>query len=75
MAGKGQESGSDSGRDSGGRRGRLSKALSRQKKCVILSVAGSEVLGHLDLLAREGRVVEEQRDGVVRFRAVRAAGR
>jgi glyoxylase-like metal-dependent hydrolase (beta-lactamase superfamily II) len=29
----------------------------------------SEVLGHLDLLAREGRVRENERDGVVRFEA------
>jgi glyoxylase-like metal-dependent hydrolase (beta-lactamase superfamily II) len=29
----------------------------------------SEVLGHVDLLIDEGRVVEEERDGVVRFRA------
>jgi glyoxylase-like metal-dependent hydrolase (beta-lactamase superfamily II) len=30
----------------------------------------SEVLGHLDLLAAEGRVVERDEDGVVRFEAV-----
>jgi len=30
----------------------------------------SEVLGHVDLLLRDGLVVEEERDGVVRFRAV-----
>jgi glyoxylase-like metal-dependent hydrolase (beta-lactamase superfamily II) len=30
----------------------------------------SEVLGHVDLLLREGRVVEDERDGVVRFHAV-----
>jgi glyoxylase-like metal-dependent hydrolase (beta-lactamase superfamily II) len=29
----------------------------------------SEVLGHVDLLLDEGRVVEEEQDGVVRFRA------
>ena len=29
----------------------------------------SEVLGHLDLLAAEERVVERERDGVVRFEA------
>ncbi|MGO9487403.1 MAG: MBL fold metallo-hydrolase [Solirubrobacteraceae bacterium] len=29
----------------------------------------SEVLGHVDLLLRDGRVVEEERDGVVRFAA------
>jgi len=29
----------------------------------------SEVLGHVDLLLRDGRVLEEERDGVVRFRA------
>ena len=29
----------------------------------------SEVLGHVDLLLRDGRAVEEERDGVVRFRA------
>ncbi|HYB24079.1 MAG TPA: MBL fold metallo-hydrolase, partial [Solirubrobacteraceae bacterium] len=29
----------------------------------------SEVLGHVDLLLRDGRVTEEERDGVVRFRA------
>ncbi len=29
----------------------------------------SEVLGHVDLLLRDGLVVEEERDGVVRFRA------
>ena len=28
----------------------------------------SEVLGHVDLLLRDGRAVEEERDGVVRFR-------
>jgi uncharacterized protein YycO len=27
----------------------------------------SEVLGHVDLLLEDGRVVEEERDGVVRF--------
>jgi glyoxylase-like metal-dependent hydrolase (beta-lactamase superfamily II) len=31
----------------------------------------SEVLGHLDLLARDGLVAERERDGVVRFEAVR----
>jgi glyoxylase-like metal-dependent hydrolase (beta-lactamase superfamily II) len=30
----------------------------------------SEVLGHVDLLAREGRVVEEEREGVVQLRAL-----
>ena len=30
----------------------------------------SEVLGHVDLLLREGRVVEDEREGVVRFHAV-----
>jgi glyoxylase-like metal-dependent hydrolase (beta-lactamase superfamily II) len=30
----------------------------------------SEVLGHVDLLLRDGSVVEEEHDGVVRFRAV-----
>jgi hypothetical protein len=30
----------------------------------------SEVLGHLDLLANEGRVQEEERDGVAIFGAV-----
>jgi glyoxylase-like metal-dependent hydrolase (beta-lactamase superfamily II) len=30
----------------------------------------SEVLGHVDLLLRDGAVVEDERDGVVRFRAV-----
>jgi glyoxylase-like metal-dependent hydrolase (beta-lactamase superfamily II) len=30
----------------------------------------SEVLGHVDLLLRDGAVEEEERDGVVRFRAV-----
>jgi glyoxylase-like metal-dependent hydrolase (beta-lactamase superfamily II) len=35
----------------------------------------SEVLGHLDLLARDERVREEQHDGVVRFEAVRPAVR
>ena len=29
----------------------------------------SEVLGHVDLLLRDGRAIEEERDGVVRFRA------
>jgi hypothetical protein len=29
----------------------------------------SEVLGHVDLLLRDGKVVEDERDGVVRFRA------
>jgi glyoxylase-like metal-dependent hydrolase (beta-lactamase superfamily II) len=29
----------------------------------------SEVLGHVDLLLRDGQVLEEERDGVVRFRA------
>ena len=29
----------------------------------------SEVLGHVDLLLGDGRVVEEEHDGVVRFRA------
>ena len=29
----------------------------------------SEVLGHVDLLLDDGRVVEEERDGVVRFHA------
>jgi glyoxylase-like metal-dependent hydrolase (beta-lactamase superfamily II) len=29
----------------------------------------SEVLGHVDLLLRDGAVVEEEREGVVRFRA------
>jgi glyoxylase-like metal-dependent hydrolase (beta-lactamase superfamily II) len=29
----------------------------------------SEVLGHVDLLLRDGRVVEDEADGVVRFRA------
>jgi glyoxylase-like metal-dependent hydrolase (beta-lactamase superfamily II) len=29
----------------------------------------SEVLGHADLLLRDGTIVEEERDGVVRFRA------
>jgi len=29
----------------------------------------SEVLGHVDLLLRDGMVMEEERDGVVRFRA------
>jgi glyoxylase-like metal-dependent hydrolase (beta-lactamase superfamily II) len=29
----------------------------------------SEVLGHVDLLLRDGAVIEEERDGVVRFRA------
>jgi glyoxylase-like metal-dependent hydrolase (beta-lactamase superfamily II) len=29
----------------------------------------SEVLGHVDLLLRDGQVVEEEREGVVRFRA------
>jgi hypothetical protein len=31
----------------------------------------SEVLGHLDLLVRDGLVREQVRDGVVRFEAVR----
>jgi len=31
----------------------------------------SEVLGHVDLLLRDGRVVEEDEDGVVSFRAAR----
>ncbi len=35
----------------------------------------SEVLGHLDLLAREERVREEERDGVVRFQALEPAAR
>jgi hypothetical protein len=30
----------------------------------------SEVLGHIDLLLRDGAVVEEEHAGVVRFRAV-----
>jgi glyoxylase-like metal-dependent hydrolase (beta-lactamase superfamily II) len=30
----------------------------------------SEVLGHVDLLLRDGRAIEEEEDGVVRFRAV-----
>jgi glyoxylase-like metal-dependent hydrolase (beta-lactamase superfamily II) len=30
----------------------------------------SEVLGHLDLLARDGRVREQQREGVIRFEAL-----
>ena len=30
----------------------------------------SEVLGHVDLLLRDEQVLEEERDGVVRFRAV-----
>ena len=30
----------------------------------------SEVLGHVDLLLRDGRAIEEERDGVVRFHAV-----
>jgi glyoxylase-like metal-dependent hydrolase (beta-lactamase superfamily II) len=30
----------------------------------------SEVLGHVDLLLRDGRAVEEEEDGVVRFRAL-----
>ena len=29
----------------------------------------SEVLGHLDLLLRDGTVVEQEREGVVRFQA------
>ena len=29
----------------------------------------SEVLGHVDLLLQDGRVVELERDGVVRFQA------
>ena len=29
----------------------------------------SEVLGHVDLLLRDGQVLEEERDGVVSFRA------
>jgi len=32
----------------------------------------SEVLGHVDLLLDDGRVVEEEADGVVRFVAARA---
>ena len=35
----------------------------------------SEVLGHVDLLLRDGRAVEEERDGVVRFRAASARAR
>jgi glyoxylase-like metal-dependent hydrolase (beta-lactamase superfamily II) len=31
----------------------------------------SEVLGHVDLLLEEGRIVEVERDGVVRFQATR----
>jgi DNA-binding transcriptional ArsR family regulator len=30
----------------------------------------SEVLGHVDLLLRDGAVLEEEQGGVVRFRAV-----
>jgi glyoxylase-like metal-dependent hydrolase (beta-lactamase superfamily II) len=30
----------------------------------------SEVLGHVDLLLRDGRAIEEEEDGVVRFRAL-----
>jgi glyoxylase-like metal-dependent hydrolase (beta-lactamase superfamily II) len=30
----------------------------------------SEVLGHVDLLLRDGSIVEEEQDGIVRFRAV-----
>ena len=30
----------------------------------------SEVLGHLDLLANEGRVQEEEREGLTIFRAL-----
>jgi hypothetical protein len=30
----------------------------------------SEVLGHLDLLVRDGHVAELERDGVVRFEAL-----
>jgi len=33
----------------------------------------SEVLGHLDLLAADGAVVERDADGVVRFEAVDTA--
>ena len=35
----------------------------------------SEVLGHADLLLEDGRAVEEERDGVVRFAATGAEGR
>jgi glyoxylase-like metal-dependent hydrolase (beta-lactamase superfamily II) len=33
----------------------------------------SEVLGHVDLLLRDGLVVEDERDGVVRFQATAAS--
>jgi hypothetical protein len=29
----------------------------------------SEVLGHMDLLVADGRAIEEESDGVVRFRS------
>ena len=34
----------------------------------------SEVIGHLDLLIRDGRVVETETDGLVRFEAVASDG-
>jgi hypothetical protein len=34
----------------------------------------SEVLGHMDLLVRDGLAVERSDDGVVRFEAVAGAG-